>query len=222
MASRLKWSLGFGGGAIFLFLAGAYAALRMEGSNRTVAALLTAAVFAHMAYRFYRWNGPGWRKYHERAMLAWSGFWGRELSRASQATAEPSIANAARELWAFLLEAENQTRGRASMQRLVAGDAAGALQLMVNDIKRVGPRVCAEPTLDDLEINGGCRMAEVLSANIEVANGRLSQEAIDGALRELPKLKFGAQIVIFGIVSRFMGEREGARYVVAAIRGLAR
>lgn len=221
MASRLKWGLGFGGGAIILFGAATYVAIQNRGWARYPASVIAAVVLLYMIRQFHRWNGPGWRKYHERAMLAYAGLWGREVSRAAAAHEQPDVARACRELWRFLVQAETRVRHRASMQQLASGDAAGALHTMVAEIRQSTPRSSPPPTIEDLETHGGELMSNALVKQGAVVEALLDRDTLAKAIRELPGAAFSPQTVIFGVVSLFQGEQEAAKYVAACVSGKA-
>ena len=108
MASSLKWRMGFGPEPIVVALCAALAAVASGGIMRWLAAAVFLLACGYAAYHYRRWNAPGWRKVHFRAMLAYAQIAERQQAVAGESGREPDATRACVEL-GLLLCGEDRT-----------------------------------------------------------------------------------------------------------------
>jgi hypothetical protein len=107
MASDLKWRMGFGWGPVILALGACLVAWMVPGIPRWLGIGIATGASAYMFHQYRRWNRPGWRLVHFRAMLAYSGIAAREQSAARQSGRVFDLAGACTQL-ALLLCGEDK------------------------------------------------------------------------------------------------------------------
>lgn len=72
VASRLTWRFGFGPGTVLLVAVAALAAVLATGLVRWLAAAVAVLAATYVVLQYRKWNRPGWRRVHHRAMLAYA------------------------------------------------------------------------------------------------------------------------------------------------------
>ncbi len=84
MVSNLKWRLGFGWGAVGLFVLLVAVSFEPTGIARWIALPASLVVLAFIIFQYRRWNTRGWRQVHNRAMLLYASIAGTEAGTAER------------------------------------------------------------------------------------------------------------------------------------------
>jgi hypothetical protein len=84
VVSNLKWRLGFGWGAVGLFVLLVAVSFEPTGIVRWIALPAALVVLAFIVFQYRAWNTKGWRQVHNRAMLLYASIAGAEAGTAQR------------------------------------------------------------------------------------------------------------------------------------------